>query len=353
MMADFYKGKRVLLTGHTGFKGSWMCRLLDNLGAEVYGYSLPAPTDPNLYEIADIGKNVTSEVGDIRDFDRLCKFYEDASPDIVIHMAAQPIVKEGYRIPRETFEINVMGTVNLLECTRLIGKAKSIVNVTTDKVYYNDESGVPLREDMKLEGFDPYSNSKSCSDIITRSYDNSFFKDGPAVSVARAGNVIGGGDFSMNRIVPDCVRAVISGNPIGIRNPNSVRPFEHVIEPLYAYLLIAEEQYKNPSLSGAYNIGPDESDCISAGELAKLFCEAWGPGATCKIENDNGPHEAGFLRLDNSLIKKVFGLHPAMNVKDAIGLTVEWTKVWQAGGDTAECMDKQIINYLRKRNQNV
>ena len=353
MIGQFYKGKSVLLTGHTGFKGSWMCRMLRTLGAEVHGYSLEAPTDPNLYGISGADDYVDSEIGDIRDFDRLSKFYKGCKPDIVIHMAAQPLVRESYRIPRETYETNVMGTVNLLECVRTLGHAGSVLNVTTDKVYYNDESGKACTEDMKLEGYDPYSNSKSCSDIITRSYVNSFFKDGPAVSVARAGNVIGGGDFSKDRIVPDCIRATLEGRSIGIRNPNSVRPFQHVLEPLYAYLVIAAEQYSDRSRAGAYNIGPDKEDCISAGELARLFCECWGEGASCEIADSSGPHEAGFLRLDNTLIKERFGLHPVLTVKDAVRMTVDWTREWDSSHDVTNCMDAQIDDYLKRRNERV
>ena len=242
---DFYRGKRVFVTGHTGFKGSWLCRILINAGAEVTGYSLVPPTNPNLFSLADLDTHMNSVIGDIRDKERLLAVFGQARPEIVLHLAAQPIVRDSYRDPVYTYETNVMGTVNVLECVRQSSTAKSFLNITTDKVYHNNEWIWGYRENEPLDGFDPYSNSKSCSELVTHSYKNSFFADGRvAISTARAGNVIGGGDFANDRIIPDCVRAIESGSSISVRNPYSTRPYQHVLEPLFAYLMIAQKQYE-------------------------------------------------------------------------------------------------------------
>ena len=241
---SFYKGKRVFVTGHTGFKGTWLCQMLVGAGAQVTGYSLQPPTDPSLFALSGLENRMNSMIGDVRDYDYLLAAFREAKPEIVLHLAAQPIVRESYRTPRETYETNVMGTVNLLECVRVCGGVKSVLNVTTDKVYHNNEWAWGYRENEPLDGFDPYSNSKSCSELATHSYKNSFFANGGvAVSTARAGNVIGGGDFAADRIVPDCVRAAMQGRVIGVRNPWSTRPYQHVLEPLAAYLMIAQKQY--------------------------------------------------------------------------------------------------------------
>ena len=253
---SFYKGKRILVTGHTGFKGSWLCRMLTGFGADVTGFALNPPTHPNLFDRAGLSGRMTDIRGSVCDFAALSAAFAMARPEIVIHLAAQPIVRESYRVPRETFETNVMGTVNLLECVRLDGGVKSLLNVTTDKVYLNREDGVPCREDDPLDGYDPYSNSKSCSELVTHSYAVSFFRDVCPVSTARAGNVIGGGDWAADRIVPDCVRAALQGKAVEVRNPSSVRPYQHVLEPLCAYLLIAMRQWEDPALAGWYNVGP-------------------------------------------------------------------------------------------------
>lgn len=347
----FYAGKRVLVTGHTGFKGSWLCRILKLLGADVYGYSLDPPTDPSLYELAGIGKQVHSKIGDIRDLEALSDFYAEASPDVVFHLAAQPIVREGYRIPRETYEANVMGTVNLLECVRTHPGAKSFLNVTTDKVYENDGTDMDraYKEDDFLNGFDPYSNSKSCSELVTHSYRRSFLEGKCAVSTARAGNVIGGGDFAKDRLIPDCVRAAVSGKQLVLRNPNSIRPYQHVLEPLYSYLTVAAVQYSDPSKEGSYNIGPDREDCLTTRQLADEFCKLWGHGLSWKAQNDNGPREANFLKLDNSLLRRTFGISPLWHSSDAVKKTVEWTRVWNDGGDVLACMDSQIKEYFAGR----
>ena len=252
---SFYKGKKVLITGHTGFKGAWLCKMLSLAGAKVTGYALEPPTTPSLFEIAEIAKDVDSIIGDIRDYAHLKNVFDGVQPEIVLHLAAQPIVREGYKNPAYTYETNVMGTVNVLECVRNSSSVKSVLNVTTDKVYLNKEWEWGYRENEELDGYDPYSNSKSCSELVTHSYKRSFFSDGKvAISTARAGNVIGGGDFAEDRIVPDCIRAVNEKRTIMVRNPFSTRPYQHVLEPLYAYLLIAAKQYEDVNLAGYYNI---------------------------------------------------------------------------------------------------
>lgn len=361
---SFYKGKKVLVTGHTGFKGSWLCHMLNYLGAEVTGYSLKSPTEPSLFETAGIEQDVKSVIGDIRDFEHLQRAFDATEPEIVFHLAAQPLVRESYKSPRFTYETNVMGTVNIMECVRHTKSVKSVVNVTTDKVYRNPESGAAFTEDDELDGYDPYSNSKSCSELVTHSYVRSFFlkfetsekmsMDScgrmknfvPAVSTARAGNVIGGGDFSENRIIPDCIRAAEKEEDIIIRNPYSVRPFQHVLEPLYAYLLIAAGQYEDDTLAGAYNVGPESADCVTTGELADIFVNVWGEGLKWVNKADDGPHEAGLLRLDCTKIKSRIGWNPRWNVKHAVEKTVEWEKCRIHGQDIRECMDRQIEEYL-------
>lgn len=345
---SFYKGKRVLVTGHTGFKGSWLCRMLVGAGAEVTGYSLEAPTAPSLFALAGIEQNMTSVIGDIRDFAHLKAVFEQAQPEIVLHLAAQPIVRESYRTPRETYETNVMGTVNVLECVRTVGGVKSVLNVTTDKVYHNNEWAWGYRENEPLDGFDPYSNSKSCSELVTHSYKNSFFADGSvAISTARAGNVIGGGDFAADRIVPDCVRAAEKKQAIGVRNPYSTRPYQHVLEPLSVYLMIAQKQYEDGGFAGYYNVGPDDCDCLTTGELVDIFCSKWGDGMSWENQAEaNAPHEANFLKLDCSLVKATFGWKPRWHIDEAIGKTVEWSKAWLAGEDVGAVMDRQIAEFM-------
>lgn len=345
---EFYRGKRVFVTGHTGFKGTWLCRILVQAGAIVTGYSLPAPTNPNLFELAGLDGKMTSVIGDIRDYAKLKAAFDAAQPEIVLHLAAQPIVRDSYKAPAYTYETNVMGTVNILECVRNSNCVRSFLNVTTDKVYHNNEWEWGYRENEPLDGFDPYSNSKSCSELVTHSYKNSFFADGKvAISTARAGNVIGGGDFANDRIVPDCVRAMKDGRNIIVRNPHSTRPYQHVLEPLFAYLMIAQNQYKNGAYAGWYNVGPDECDCVTTGELVDLFCNTWGDGAKWINQAEaNAPHEANFLKLDCSKIKRTFGWQPRWHIEQAIGKTVEWSRVWLAGGDIPAEMDRQIEEYM-------
>lgn len=351
MDSSFFKGKKVFITGHTGFKGSWLSRMLVDMDADLTGYALPQPTEPALFNLCGLAKEMHSVIGDIRDFDMLKSTFESAQPEIVIHMAAQPIVRDGYRMPRLTYETNVMGTVNLLECVRESCCVKSFLNVTTDKVYLNDERNAGFTEENPLDGFDPYSNSKSCSELVTHAYKNSFFSDGHcAISTARAGNVIGGGDFAADRIVPDCVRAAMQGKPIIVRNPYSTRPYQHVLDPLFVYLMIVQAQYGNIKYAGWYNVGPDDHDCVTTSEFATLFCIKWGQGITWQdISEVGAPHEAGFLKLDSSKLKETFNWLPRINTEKAVEMVVEWTKLWQCGDDINACMREQIKNFFEQQ----
>lgn len=349
LQLNFFHGKRVFVTGHTGFKGSWLCKLLLMAGAEVTGFALPPQTDPALFQLAGLESEIRSVIGDIRNYDALKAAFDAAKPEIVIHLAAQPIVREGYRDPVGTYSTNVMGTVHLLECVRQSDSVRSVLNVTTDKVYENKEWLWGFRETDSLDGFDPYSNSKSCSELVTHSYQRSFLSArNISVSTARAGNVIGGGDFSADRIIPDCVRAVKAGLPVQVRNPKSLRPYQHVLEPLAAYLLIVQRQYEDQSLAGWYNVGPESCDCISTGRLADLFCRKWGSDATWEFAADHGPHEDAFLTLDCAKIRVTLGWKPQWHIDQAVEKTVEWTKTWLVGGDIPTCMEQQIADFLRE-----
>ena len=348
---QFYNGKKILVTGHTGFKGAWMCKVLVMLGAHVTGYALEAPTKPSLYEMSNVSKEVDSIIGDIRDIEKLKSVFKSVQPEIVIHMAAQPLVRNSYENPVYTYETNVMGTVNILECVRLSPFVKSFINVTTDKVYLNKEWAWGYRENEELNGYDPYSNSKSCSELVTSSYLNSFFRDrNIAITTCRAGNVIGGGDFAIDRIIPDCIRAVENNKKIIVRNPYSTRPYQHVLEPIMAYLLIAQAQYEHVELAGNYNVGPSDVDCWTTGRLVELFCTEWNKKTGKKIlwENqyDGGPHEANFLKLDCSKIKSVFGWIPVWNVEKAMEKIVEWSICYYENGNVERCMCLQIEEYM-------
>lgn len=348
MDISWYNGKKILVTGHTGFKGSWLCQTLLLAGAEVTGYSLKAPTDPALYELLHLDKHMKSIKGDIRDLDHMVKVFEAEKPEIVIHMAAQPLVKEAYKNPVYTYETNVMGTVNILECIRQTDCVKSFLNVTTDKVYRNKEWEWGYRENEELNGYDPYSNSKSCSELVTSSYANSYFKDSDmSVSTARAGNVIGGGDFARNRILPDCARAAMNKSDIILRNPYSTRPYQHVLDALSAYLNIVQAQYENKDLEGSYNVGPDENGCCSTGELATIFCKKWndltGEAVRWKAQPDaDAVHEASFLRLDSSKIKSVMGWKPSWDIVTAVSKTAEWFKAYAGNEDMEKITCSQI-----------
>jgi len=358
-LQDFYKNKKVFITGHTGFKGSWLCQILSGMGAKVVGYALDAPTNPSLFDIVGIKKNITSYIGDIRDLDYLWEVFEKEQPEIIIHMAAQPLVRESYKDPVGTYATNVMGTVNIMECVRRSNCVKSVVNVTTDKVYRNNEWDKGYVETDFLDGYDPYSNSKSCSELVTHSYIQSFLEERDIpVSTCRAGNVIGGGDFAADRIIPDCIRASFDGKPIIVRNPNSTRPYQHVLEPLFAYMTIAMEQWEDHTLASNYNIGPNDDNCVTTGELVDTFVEAWNKQidvyenisrASRMDMSDGGPHEANFLKLDCTKLKTTFNWEPKWNVAQTIEKIIEFELIRKNGGDEkalSDCMNKQIAEYL-------
>lgn len=366
---DFYKGKKVLVTGHTGFKGSWLVKMLVMSGAEVTGYALEAPTNPSLFELAGLKDSIKSVVGDVRDFDHLNHVMDEVQPEIVIHLAAQPIVRTSYKEPRYTYETNVMGTVNICEAVRLHDSVKSFLNVTTDKVYKNNEWCWGYRENEPLDGYDPYSNSKSCSELVTHSYINSFFGGNMpdcrvAVSTARAGNVIGGGDFAEDRIIPDAIRAIQNAKENGersaiieVRNPFSTRPYQHVLEPLFVYLTIACLQYQDSKYAGFYNVGPDDCDCVKTGELIDLLCERWNtyreqslPEVTWTNRAEkNAPHEANFLKLDCSLIKSKFGWEPRWHIDECITKTIQFSKVMLSNPENiSEEMETEIKEFYVK-----
>lgn len=350
MDLSFYRNKVVLITGHTGFKGSWLSQILIMAGAHVIGYSFKPQTIPNLFSYLKLDQQMISIIGDVRDLKKLNEVFDRFQPEIVFHLAAQPIVRESYKEPVYTYDVNVMGTVNVCECVRTHPCVKSFLNVTTDKVYENDDiPDHPFKEDEKLDGYDPYSNSKSCSEIVTHSYYKSFIKSlGIAVSTARAGNVIGGGDFSKDRIIPDAARALYSQRPLIIRNPNSTRPYQHVLEPLSCYLLIAEQQYKNHDLCGAYNIGPDSVDFATTKKLVDIFASYFNGEFEYKIESDNGPHEAAFLSLDNNKMKKTFNWSPKLHIEDAVRLSSEWYDAWRKHEDLITITKKQIKEYFHE-----
>lgn len=347
MDLSFYKNKKVLITGHTGFKGSWLSQILLSLGADVCGIALYPQENPNLFELLSIKGEIENHFIDIRDFDQVKKVFDSFRPEIVLHLAAQPLVIESYKEPRYTYDVNVMGTVNVCECVRLTDSVRSFVNVTTDKVYENIEDNTHFySEDEKLNGYDPYSNSKSCSELVTQSYIRSFFNEkGIAVSTCRAGNVIGGGDFAKDRIIPDCVRASIRKEAIKVRNPNSYRPYQHVLEADSFYLLLAMRQYEDKRLAGHYNIGPEIEDCISTGELVRLFSEFWC-GSSYEYISVNGPHEANYLRLNSDKAKSVLNWKPKWNVKKAVENSVRWYEAYRDGKDLKAITLQQIKEYL-------
>lgn len=344
---SFYKGKRILVTGHTGFKGTWLVRTLLLAGGEVVGYSLEPPTVPSLYGLTETKNDIESITGDVRDIDHLSAVFQDCKPEIVFHLAAQPIVRQSYQDPVGTYSTNVMGTVNMLEAVRKTPSIASCVNVTTDKVYLNREWAWGYRENEELCGYDPYSNSKSCSELVTYSYRNTllYSDDAPAVSTARSGNVIGGGDFAKDRIIPDCVRAALAGEEIIVRNPHSIRPYQHVLECLSGYLLLAKKQYQDKGLAGNYNFGPDDSGCVSTGQLVQKFCDEWG-SLIWRVQGDGGPHEANFLKLDCSKAKSVLGWKPSWGIKRAVSETVKWTKEYSSSGQVAAITDAQVKQYF-------
>ena len=342
----FWNGKKIFVTGHSGFKGAWLAFILKLFGAEVKGYSLQPPTSPNLFDLIKLEKITNSIIGDVRDLEKLQHEFNNFKPEIVFHLAAQPIVLESYKNPVETYSINIMGTVNILECVRQSDCVKSFVNITTDKVYRNNEWCYGYRETDLLDGIDPYSNSKSCSELVTQCYSRSFFSERDiSISTIRAGNVIGGGDFAEYRIIPDCVRAALEKKIIAVRNPNSVRPYQHVLDTLFAYMLVARRQYEDKNFAGSYNVAPSEDDIITTGELAELFCKNWGENLTWHSSAQNLPREANFLKLDCSKIRSVFHWKPAWKISTAVEKSVEWYKIFRDEKNIAQCMINQIEDF--------
>lgn len=349
---DFYRGKRVFITGHTGFKGSWLCLWLYKLGATVTGYALDPPTDPSLFELCRISEVVHSIIADVRDLKSLKAAISEARPEIVFHLAAQPLVRDSYTNPVETYETNVIGTVNVLEAVMTSPGVRAVVNVTTDKCYENREWLWGYREDEPLGGFDPYSSSKACSEIVTAAYRRSFFKadnyrdHGVALASARAGNVIGGGDWSKDRLIADCIRAFFRGEPVRLRNPSAIRPWQHVFEPLSGYLLLAYRLYKEgPLFAQAWNFGPDDADARTVEWVVRRLYEKWGKGAHYIIEEGDHPHEATYLKLECTKAKTLLGWKPKLDIEEAIDSIVDWTRCYQDGRDMRMvCLD-QIKSY--------
>jgi CDP-glucose 4,6-dehydratase len=350
---NIYEGRKVLVTGHTGFKGSWLCLLLNKLGADVYGYALDPPTNPSLFVEAKIGELITSTIGDIRNYNFLLETLKEIQPEIIIHMAAQPLVMESYRNPRETYEINVMGTVNLFDAARQISSVKAILNVTTDKCYENKEWHWGYRENEPMGGYDPYSNSKGCSELVTSSFRRSFFnpkeysKHGVAVASARAGNVIGGGDWADDRLIPDFIRSISKGEKVKIRSPYAIRPWQHVLEPLTGYLTLCEKLFtEGPSFAQAWNFGPDDRDAQNVEWITKTICDLWGEGAQFEIDTNPQPHEANYLKLDCSKAKAELGWIPKWGIEKTLNSIVEWNKRFIEGKDMKNVTEMQIAEYF-------
>lgn len=350
-MFEYLNNKKVLLTGHTGFKGSWMSKILLKYGADVCGYSLEPDSSPAIFNILDLSSNMKSVIGDIRDREKLDKVFNEFKPEYVIHMAAQPIVRESYKDPIYTYEVNVMGTANLLESVRKSESVKSVLNITTDKVYLNNDDDKAYTENDYLDGYDPYSNSKSCSELVTSSYKKSFLKEkGIRVSTVRAGNVIGGGDFAKDRIIPDCVRAAYKDETMIIRNPYAVRPFQHVLEPLFIYLDILNKQTSDEKYEGSFNVGPDIEDCVEVDKLVSMFKKYWNEKFRYEIKSDKGPHEAKFLKLNCNKLKDIYGWKPCIDIEGACRLSVEWYKAYIEGCDMNIVCDEQIKYFLGLKN---
>jgi CDP-glucose 4,6-dehydratase len=349
---DFWKGKKVFITGHTGFKGSWLCLWLHQLGAQVTGYALDPPTNPSLFELCRVGELVNSVIADVRDGARLAAALVDAAPEIVIHMAAQPLVRDSYKIPVETYAINVMGTVNLLEAVRNCPSVKAVVNVTTDKCYENKEWTWGYRENEPMGGYDPYSNSKACSELISAAYRSSFFNEsqyashGVALATARAGNVIGGGDWASDRLIPDCIAALLKGESILIRNPHSIRPWQHVLEPLSGYLTLAQALYQEGARYAAgWNFGPGDDDARPVEWIVQKMCAKWGSAASYRIDDGEHPHEAHYLKLDCSKARAELGWQPRWSLETALEKIIAWTAAYRENGPLREVSLAQIREY--------
>ncbi|MDX8380857.1 MAG: CDP-glucose 4,6-dehydratase [Ghiorsea sp.] len=350
--ASFWKNKRVFLTGHTGFKGSWLSLWLHNMGAEVKGYALAPVTEPSLFEVAAVGKCISSEVGDIRDLSILKKSMMDFNPDILIHMAAQPLVRLSYKEPVETYETNVMGTVKVLEAARSCPNLKAIVSVTTDKCYENKEWAWGYREDEPMGGFDPYSSSKGCAELVTSAYRRSFMQEaGVGLASVRAGNVIGGGDWSDDRLIPDILKAFEQHKAVVVRNPKSTRPWQHVLEPLSGYLVLAEHLYSAPSdYAEGWNFGPQEADAQPVDWILNLMVKKWQGDAAWSLDDGNHPHEAEYLKLDVSKAKARLDWKPTWHLDDTLDRIVQWHQAWLDGADMNELCLKEIKDYMRDMN---
>jgi CDP-glucose 4,6-dehydratase len=344
MNPAFWHGKRVFLTGHTGFKGGWLSLWLQSLGAQVTGYALSPPTNPSLFEVANVGAGMTSIIADVRDLSTLQQAMEAAQPHIVIHMAAQPLVRYSYENPVETYSTNVMGTVHLLESVRTTTSVKALVVVTTDKCYENKEWLWGYREDEPMGGFDPYSNSKGCAELVTSSYRRSFFQQaGIALASARAGNVIGGGDWAQDRLIPDILTSFEQGRVVQIRNPHAIRPWQHVMEPLRGYLSLAERLFEHgPSFAEGWNFGPNDEDAKPVGWIVEQMAAMWGNNAQWQVDDGEHPHEANYLKLDISKARTRLNWHPALRLNEALELIIDWSKQHQAGADMRKHTLSQI-----------
>ena len=352
MNLGFWQGKRVLVTGHTGFKGGWLSLWLQSMGAQVVGYALAPPTNPNLFEAANVSKGMTSVIGDIRDLANLHKVFAEYEPEIVFHMAAQALVRYSYIEPVETYSTNVMGTVNLLEVVRTTKSVKAIVNVTSDKCYENREWVWGYRENEPMGGFDPYSNSKGCAELVTSAYRNSFFhpekyqEHGVAIATGRAGNVIGGGDWAEDRLIPDMMRAITQGESVKIRNPNSIRPWQHVLEPLSGYLLLAQKLYESGSeYADGWNFGPNDDDAKPVQWILDNLIKSWGDGASWVLDGNQHPHEAHYLKLDCTKAKSRLGWQPRWTLAEAINNICLWQKAYITGADMHAMCIHQIKQY--------
>ncbi|MDD5268401.1 MAG: CDP-glucose 4,6-dehydratase [Methylococcales bacterium] len=350
----FWKGKRVLLTGHTGFKGSWLSLWLQSMDAKVVGFALAPPTIPSLFEVSGVGKRMTSIIGDIRDLELVQAVFAEHKPEIVFHMAAQPLVRYSYQNPVETYSTNVMGTVNVLEAVRNTLGVKSVVNITTDKCYENREWVWGYRENEPMGGYDPYSNSKGCAELVTAAYRNSYFnpenykEHGVALASARAGNVIGGGDWAEDRLIPDIMRAIIQGKPVNIRNPHATRPWQHVLEPLSGYLLLAQKLYEEgESYAEGWNFGPNDEDAKPVQWIVEKLTKAWGEDASWALEGGDHPHEAHYLKLDCSKAKARLNWMPKWHLDDTLGRIVEWQKQYRQGADMKAVTLEQIAHYIK------
>ncbi len=345
----FWKSRRVFLTGHTGFKGAWLCLWLHALGARVTGYALAPPTRPSLFELARVEDLVESTIGDVRDLRALDAAMRQARPEIVIHMAAQPLVRDSYRVPVETFETNVMGSVHLLEAVRQCSSIRAVVNVTTDKCYENREWHWGYRETEPMGGYDPYSSSKGCAELVTAAYRNSFFNgDGHPVAVAsaRAGNVIGGGDWAADRLIPDCLRSLLQGEKICIRNPHAIRPWQHVLEPLSGYLLLAQKLVEGGRrYAEGWNFGPADEDAKPVEWIVNRVCSLWGEEASYTVDEGPHPHEASYLKLDCSKARNLLGWQPRWSLDTALTRIVDWTVLYRKGEDLRGVCRRQIEDF--------